>query len=92
MKLTKATLKQLIREELTNLQETFSQSKIKRIKDLSELDDEELYSAKRMAYKYLADLEDTFDRGRLHMHREAFKELVQAVLEERFGEESRVKL
>ena len=89
MKLTKNTLRRLIKEELANLQEA---APVKRIKDLSELDDEELYSAKRMAYKYLADLEDTFDRGRLHMHRDAFKELVQDVLTERFGEESRVKL
>ena len=89
MKLTKTSLKQLIREELGNLQEA---APVRRISNLGELDAEELYSAKRMAYKYLADLEDTFDRGRLHMHRDAFKELVQTVLEERFGEESRVKL
>ena len=89
MKITKATLKQLIKEELGNLQEA---APVRRISNLGELDDEELKNAKSMAYKYLADLEDTFDRGRLHMHRDAFKELVQGVLEERFGEESRVKL
>jgi hypothetical protein len=89
MKITKATLKQLIKEELGNLQEA---APVRRISNLGELDDEELKNAKSMTYKYLADLEDTFDRGRLHMHRDAFKELVQTVLEERFGEESRVKL
>jgi hypothetical protein len=83
MKITKSTLKQIIKEELGNLQEA---APVRRISNLGELDDEELKNAKSMAYKYLADLEDTFDRGRLYMPRDAFKELVQTVLEERFPE------